>query len=207
MVARSDPGARTRRSSSEIRALILTAARDVFSERGYAGASTRELAARAGVAEHLLFRNFGTKAKLFEEAVFVPFEAFISAYSRVWSSRDADGPMTDIALEYVAGLYDFLHANRLMISVLLATRAHEPEFDMRLQQLFGQMEVMINEGITERHFPGVDPALAARLTFGLVLSAAVHQEVLFPLGPPTTREELLSELTQYMLHGLAHRGE
>jgi hypothetical protein len=76
-----------------------------------------------------------------------------------------------------------------------------------LQELFARLEAMVREGITERQWAGVDPALTARLTFGLVLSAAVHEDVLFPLGSQTTRAELLLELTRFMLHGVAHRGD
>jgi AcrR family transcriptional regulator len=54
---------RTRRSGDEIRARMLAAARAIFAERGYAGASTKEIAQRADVAEVLLFRHFGNKAE------------------------------------------------------------------------------------------------------------------------------------------------
>ena len=43
------PRRRARRSTAEIRALILEAARAVFAERGFAGATTRHIAARAEV--------------------------------------------------------------------------------------------------------------------------------------------------------------
>jgi AcrR family transcriptional regulator len=51
---------RSRRSGDVIRARILAAARAIFAERGYAGASTKEIAQRADV---LLFRHFGNKAE------------------------------------------------------------------------------------------------------------------------------------------------
>jgi AcrR family transcriptional regulator len=43
---------------------ILTAALEVFSERGYAGASTASIAERAGVAEKTLFAQFKSKSEL-----------------------------------------------------------------------------------------------------------------------------------------------
>ena len=43
---------------------LLTAALEVFSEKGYDGASTAEIAARAGVAEKTLFAQFKTKSEL-----------------------------------------------------------------------------------------------------------------------------------------------
>jgi AcrR family transcriptional regulator len=63
-----------RRKSTDLRRDILGAAQWVFTERGYAAASTREIAERANAAEPLIFRHFGTKAKLFAAAVFDPIE-------------------------------------------------------------------------------------------------------------------------------------
>jgi AcrR family transcriptional regulator len=39
----------------------------VVSEKGYLGATTREIARVAGVTELTLFRHFGSKQRLFEE--------------------------------------------------------------------------------------------------------------------------------------------
>jgi len=48
---------------------ILEAALRAFSEKGYLGATTREIAGKAGVAELTLFRHFTSKEKLFEEVI------------------------------------------------------------------------------------------------------------------------------------------
>lgn len=51
--------------SDERRDRILDAALRVFSERGFHGATTRELAKAAGVSEALMFRHFPTKEDLY----------------------------------------------------------------------------------------------------------------------------------------------
>jgi len=51
------------------RARILSAARRLFSERGYSAVSTTEIAAEAGVARGLLNHYFGTKHGLYIEVV------------------------------------------------------------------------------------------------------------------------------------------
>ena len=63
---------RTRRSTEEVRRIILAAAQDMFAEGGYAGTSTRAIARRCEVAEYLIFRHFGSKAGLFDAAIRVP---------------------------------------------------------------------------------------------------------------------------------------
>jgi len=48
---------------------LLLAAIDLMSDKGYKGVSTKELAAAAGVSEMTLFRQFGSKQNLLEQAV------------------------------------------------------------------------------------------------------------------------------------------
>ncbi|GAA0133745.1 TetR/AcrR family transcriptional regulator [Paenibacillus sp. YSY-4.3] len=48
---------------------LMLAAIDLMAEKGYKGVSTKEIAAAAGVSEMTLFRNFGSKQNLLEEAV------------------------------------------------------------------------------------------------------------------------------------------
>ena len=54
-----------RKSKEERREDILDAALQVFAERGYQGASTEEIARRAGISQPYVFRLFGTKKELF----------------------------------------------------------------------------------------------------------------------------------------------
>ena len=48
---------------------ILESGLKLFSKKGYLGATTREIAKDAGIAEITLFRHFPSKEKLFEEVV------------------------------------------------------------------------------------------------------------------------------------------
>jgi AcrR family transcriptional regulator len=69
MESRPDPPRRHRRNPEASRAAILEAAREVFTERGYARATIREIARRAGVTHGLVMRHFGTKEQLLIEAL------------------------------------------------------------------------------------------------------------------------------------------
>lgn len=55
-----------RLTKEERRAAIVRAVRHVFSEKGFDGTTTRELADAAGVSEALLFKHFPNKEALFE---------------------------------------------------------------------------------------------------------------------------------------------
>src|SRR3954462_5807047 len=55
-----------RKTAQERREDVLDAALEVFAEQGLAGASTDEIARRAGISQPYLFRLFGTKKELFK---------------------------------------------------------------------------------------------------------------------------------------------
>ncbi|QBS39807.1 TetR/AcrR family transcriptional regulator [Nocardia sp. CS682] len=58
-----------KRDSAATSAAILTAAQELFAERGYERATVRDIATRAGVNQALLFRYFGNKDELFRAAI------------------------------------------------------------------------------------------------------------------------------------------
>ncbi|WP_107068235.1 TetR/AcrR family transcriptional regulator [Streptomyces sp. CT34] len=62
-------GGEHRRDARGTRRLLLDAASDLFAERGYERATVRDIAARAGVNQALLFRYFGSKKALFGEVM------------------------------------------------------------------------------------------------------------------------------------------
>lgn len=53
---------------------ILAAARDAFGELGFEGATVRDIAGRAGVDPAMLNHYFGSKERLFQEVVDIPFD-------------------------------------------------------------------------------------------------------------------------------------
>ena len=63
-----------RAGQSGTREAILDAARRLFAERGYDGASLRAIGAEAGVDAALVVHFFGTKARLLTESVRWPFD-------------------------------------------------------------------------------------------------------------------------------------
>lgn len=65
MVENSKPNGRKEETSAK----IITAAQQLFSEKGYSNAGLREIAQRSGVAGSLVIKYFLTKANLFEIAL------------------------------------------------------------------------------------------------------------------------------------------
>ena len=58
-----------RLTGEERREQILNAALDVFAEKGFNGARSREIARRAAISETLVFRHFANKEQLYRDAL------------------------------------------------------------------------------------------------------------------------------------------
>ncbi|MGV0791469.1 TetR/AcrR family transcriptional regulator [Mycolicibacterium sp. XJ1819] len=208
MTSSGQSPARSRRSGDQVRALLLAGARAVFAELGYAGATTKEISARAEVGEVLLFRHFGNKAGLFDEAVLGPFETFVDEWVDRWTQRRlGGGGAEDLAHEYVELLYGFLDDNRQLVVALLSAQAHHSSAAERLQVLFDRLAETIREAASVYGLPVRNPALTVRLTFGMVLSTVEHAELLFVDAAKPARRALVDELTLYVLHGVGEEPE
>ncbi|MGH9034735.1 MAG: TetR/AcrR family transcriptional regulator, partial [Acidimicrobiia bacterium] len=86
----------TRRSPGEARRLVLASAQELFATNGYSGTSTRQIAEHAGVNYSILYRNFGTKANLFDLAVVEPVRQFLSRYIDQWADHTELAQPADI---------------------------------------------------------------------------------------------------------------
>jgi AcrR family transcriptional regulator len=202
-----------RRTTGEVRAAIIDAARALFAERGYGSTSTRDIAARATVAEPLIFRHFGSKNRLFEQVVLAPFTEFVRQYTGD-AERRRPGYLTPLesATDYLSRLYDFCTGNREVARAIFMASSHEDvasDLDRAvsdLNALFGRLEKIV-EAESARH--GLEVArtgLTVRLTFGMVLAVTVLDDWLFdPATVRPDRGEMIAALTGFVLYGAAGR--
>ncbi len=169
-----------------------------------------QIAESAGVAEHLLFRNFGSKASLFNEAVVVPFLQLVDDFSSRWESfaRGLDNSES-VGREFLGALYDLFVGNRGLVMTLGAddslTKAELAETGITdiqgaiavLGQLGGKGSDIL--GIKADHHD-----LAARSTVAMVAGMAAFGATFFGEARPP-RDVIVEELTQATLHGFLHR--
>src|SRR5258706_10018772 len=88
----SKPRAPTRRAlaKQQTRAKVLAAARRLFSEQGYEGATIRDIAAAAGMSTGAVFANFSDKSDLFREIMIADMSDLADAM------REAGGRGADV---------------------------------------------------------------------------------------------------------------
>jgi AcrR family transcriptional regulator len=200
----------TRRSRGEPRRLLLDAARDLFARQDYRNTTTREIAEAAGVAEHLLFRNFGSKAALFREALVVPFTNFVEAFSETWQAVVPDETDEDeLAGQFVGQLYDLFVEHRGLVVTLWASDAlgYEELAEAGIadvERAFAVLGRISAEGRDIRGLRSSHPDLAAHSTVAMVAGMAVFRSSFFGARRPS-RKAIVDELTQATLHGFLHR--
>lgn len=202
----------TRRTPEEVRELLLGAARSLFAARGFAGASTRDIALKAGVSEALLFRHFGTKAKLFERAILDPINEFIHAYVEEWRARPAaDHSAESVTRAYIDGFYRLLCEHRELVMALVTAQAYESLQEVSaaspLTRLLEELETLARAEATARAFH-FDVPVTTRVAMGMIMGMALLDEWLFQPGRrKPSRQRIVDEMVAFMLHGLAHRDE
>src|SRR5262245_41503438 len=84
----------TRRSTQEVRSLILEAASELFQERGYTQTTMRDVASAAGIGLSVLYRQFSSKERLFSATLVAPFLASFEQF-RADRAAGPDGPPGD----------------------------------------------------------------------------------------------------------------
>src|SRR5215208_4832567 len=89
-----------RKTREERREAVLDAALVVFAADGFSGASTEEIAAKAGISQPYVFRLFGTKKELFKSVIGRCFRETLETFQRA-----AEGKRGQAALEAMGEAY------------------------------------------------------------------------------------------------------
>lgn len=199
-----------RRPRGAPRTLLLDAARDLFARRDYRSTTTREIAEAAGVTEHLLFRHFGSKAGLFREAVVLPFTTFVDDFGRTWRSVvPEETDEEELARHFVGQLYDVLVCNRGLLLTLFAseTLSDEEIADTGIADIRRALTALGRisaEGMQMRGMRSSRPDLPARSTVAMIAGMVALRSTYFGARQPS-REAIVEELVQAILHGFLHR--
>lgn len=191
---------RRRRTREDVEGRIISVARELFAERGYAAATTREIARVADVSETLLFRYFGDKAQLFDAVISTPFNALMEDFmahqrEKLGGALDGDG-----AHQMFVAVFELFENNRELLSAayfgrhrgeegLPPVRGMAPFFERALAA-----QLASNGGADA----GINVDTGVRLGFGMIASAVLMRDWLFA-GVEIDRK-LMVETIEKMIH-------
>ena len=144
----------TRQSAEERRAAVLDAAQIEFAARGLHGASTEEIAKRAGISQPYVFRLFGTKKELFKATVARCLRETLETFQRA-----AEGKRGQEALDAMGQVYvNELIADRTRLKAQLEAYAacDDPEICEVVRNGFGDLVAYVER------VSGLPPAEVSR---------------------------------------------
>jgi len=174
---------RRTQAAAETRRLILTAAKDLYLEKGYRLAPTRELARRAGVAEGTVFAHFPDKASLLAAALHEDLDQAIGC--AVGSLPPREAPCRERLLHLAGALYAYYAQNPELSRALVKESLFlGGDWGERIRDAVLGFVALV-KGIVEEakardeYAPDVDAALAGKTFF-----AAYYLELLDGLSGP-----------------------
>jgi AcrR family transcriptional regulator len=178
----------TERKSREIRREeILDAATAVFAEQGYHGASTEEIARRAGISQPYVFRLFGTKKDLFIAVETRCFRQTLEIFQRA-----AEGKRGEEALQAMGMAYrELLTTDRSFLRGQMQSYAacDDPEICAIVRNGYGDLVTYVER------VSGADPGTVARFfAKGMLMNVLSSMNLFDPTEPWAMR--LLDGLQQ-----------
>ena len=191
--SKAAPKKRKRRTTEEVIDRIIEAASEEFELNGYAGATTAAIARRAGVAEALIFTNFGSKAALFQKSIFGPLSAELVDFC---ASHMVDGHNQAETFDaerraYIHQLQNFVKANSRKLASLVFVHLYGEDVQgignvSGLHEYFARASALADENVLKP--PAVDPNLMSRTSFATIISCILFREWLFPEGLATDEQ-------------------
>ena len=129
-----------RKSAEERRDDILEAALIEFAERGLHGASTEEIARRAGISQPYVFRLFGSKKDLFKATISRCFRETLELFQRA-----AEGKRGEEALEAMGEAYRQLLVDRTRLRAQMQAYAacDDPEIREVVRNGYGDIHAYV----------------------------------------------------------------
>ena len=191
---------------------ILAVAVRLFSERGFRGTTTKEIAQTAGVSEAMVFRHFATKQELYAAILdhkacttgwkFEPAEMAADAISR----RDDRAVFEELALAALQHHQDDPDFQRLLLhSALEKHELAQMFFDQFVLRVYDFLGSYIRERQREGAFVEMDPAIVVRSFIGMVMHHSLNNNLWDPQRRllNISNEEAAKQFADILLNGIS----
>ena len=200
---------RERLTSEERRARIIDAALDLFSQRGFSGARTKEIALQAGISETLIFQHFKSKEDLYHSSLRHLFGSYRVAFARMkelMAKEDDVGVFTVLAANLVKDNRRDPRILRLALFNALEMGHFHDDIDGVVEEEPPMRELLrkyIEQRADEGVFRRVNPELATRWFIDTVYMYILDQGASIS-GPPLeySDDEVIETFVAIFLNGI-----
>jgi AcrR family transcriptional regulator len=199
-----------RMNGEERRSQILAVAVSLFSQRGFRGTTTKEIAQAAGVSEAMVFRHFANKEELYAAILDHKacsrdnFEPAVTAAEAI-KRKDDRAVFESLALGALNHHEKDPEFQRLLLhSALEKHELAEMFFNEFVRRVYEFLGGYIRERQREGAFIEIDPAIVVRCFIGMVM----HQSLNNNLWDPGRRllnisnESAAKHFTDILLNGI-----
>lgn len=161
---------------------IVAIAAELFSQKGFRGTTTKEIADSAQVSEAIIFRHFATKDDLYrailDHKVKQATERMQANLNEAASRKDDNAYFGSLAYE----MLEFHRKDKTFMRLLLfsALEGHDLSeifFNSTAREMKNQIRRYIKQRIADGAFRRVDAAVAARAFVGMVLNQAQVRDI------------------------------
>jgi AcrR family transcriptional regulator len=207
MSTRASRGRRRERlPRAERVAAIMRVAREVFCDKGYAQASTAEIAARVGVVEGTLYRYFPSKRHLllgvieaFYERIFADYEQQLQGVRGTWNR------LRFLIWKHLSVLHGDPAMCRLIVHELRPSPQYRQSSVYKLNQLYTQRTLaIVKEGIACGEFEALVPL---RIVRDMIFGCAEHHSWAYLRGEGQfSPDDAADAITNLIYRGLARAG-
>ena len=176
----------TRMAGEERRLQILAVAVSLFSNRGFRGTTTKEIAQAAGVSEAMVFRHFATKEELYAAILdhkacsggkFEPAEMAADGIAR----KDDRAVFESLALGALRHHENDPDFQRLLLhSALEKHELAQMFFDEFVRRVYEFLGRYIRERQSEGALIEMDPAIVVRAFVGMVMHHSLNNNLWDP---------------------------
>ena len=184
---------------------LLKATLKIISEKGYLGATTREIALEAGVTELTLFRHFGSKEHLFEELLkSYTFLPMLKELLPEMEGLSCEEGLTLIASRFLLSLKERKSMVKIMYSEITSypekiKEVYNKYIDEMRRTLARYFESQQNSGELRKN---MSPEMAARVFLWILVSYFRSEEIMRSAGiRKTAMEKDVGAIIDIFMHG------
>lgn len=193
------------------RCRILEAGLACFSQKGYHGTTTKEIAEASGCSEATIFQHFVSKAVLYGAVLEAQTEVeeILAKAADAAARKDDAGVLRAIGIGYLTRTEHDSSLMRLFIYSALEGNEHAGRFfRSRVTRVHEFLSTYLQERIAEGLFRPVDPLVAARAFVGMVVHYLLLHEI-FGVKRPSdiASEQVIETFVTLFLEGIVERGE
>ena len=195
-----------KRTSTQQR--LLDATLKLISEKGYLGATTREIAQEAQVTELTLFRHFGTKEKLFEELL--RNYTFLPRLKELLP--ELEGLSYEDGLKLIASRFLLsLKERKSMVKIMYSELTIYPDkiknlYTQFIEDIRGTLSSYFGSLQRKGLLRNVSPETAARLFLGMLFAYFRTEEILKENGMTKKKmDQFIDELVDIFALGTVKR--